>query len=320
MIKAFVLITAILLKVFFCSAQSYVDLVKQADDSAQAKNYKAALKIYNKAFRLEKNNPDDLYSAACMAALSGAEKEAFRLLDLSIDNGWINIYHLKEDKDLSALHNKKQWNTIVSKLQVIVDKVEINYDKPLQRELLDIYNDDQLIRREYLDSAGKLGYNSPVLDSLGEVMYVKDSINVEKIVKILDAKGWVGKDKIGKRANTTLFLVIQHADIEVQKKYLPLMKDAVTKGNASGKELALLVDRIALGEGKKQIYGSQLGTHPQTGKFYIRPLDDPDNVDKRRATVGLGSLADYAKTWGLIWDVEEYKKQLPEIEKIDAHE
>jgi hypothetical protein len=44
------------------------------------------------------------------------------------------------------------------------------------------------------------------------------------------------------------------------------------------------------------------------------PLEDPDNVDKRRAAVGLEPLADYVKSWDIEWNVEAYKKQLPAIE------
>lgn len=54
---------------------------------------------------------------------------------------------------------------------------------------------------------------------------------------------------------------------------------------------------------------------PGKGEFVL-PLEDPDNVDKRRAEVGLGPLADYVKQWNIVWDVEEYKKQLPELERI----
>lgn len=93
------------------------------------------------------------------------------------------------------------------------------------------------------------------------------------------------------------------------------MREAVKIGNANGSALALLEDRVALGEGKRQIYGSQIGYDSQTKINYVLPLDDPDNVDKRRAEVGLGSLSEYVKRWEIIWNVEEYKKKLPELEE-----
>ena len=71
-----------------------------------------------------------------------------------------------------------------------------------------------------------------------------------------------------------------------QKKYLPMRKEAVLKGNANAGSLALLIVRIEIREGRKQIYGSQLGTNPNTKTEYVLPLIDPDNADKRRAEVG----------------------------------
>ncbi len=153
------------------------------------------------------------------------------------------------------------------------------------------------------------------MDSLSAIMGLKDSLNLQKIVKILDEKGWVGKDKVGKQANQTLFLVIQHSDLKTQQKYLPMMKAAVKEGNALSGNLALLEDRIALREGKRQIYGSQIGTNPLTKVQYVLPLEDPDNVDKRRAEVRLEPLGNYVKFWNIVWDAEKYKNELIEIEK-----
>ena len=95
-----------------------------------------------------------------------------------------------------------------------------------------------------------------------------------------------------------------------------MMRTAVKDGNSEASWLALLEDRVALGEGKKQIYGSQVTCNKETKKCYVAPLEDPDNVDKRRSEVGLDPLAHYLKQWNINWNVEEYKRQLPEIEML----
>jgi len=43
-------------------------------------------------------------------------------------------------------------------------------------------------------------------------------------------------------------------------------------------------------------------------------LQDPINVDKRRAEVGLGSLQLYVSGWDIEWNAEEYKECLPQLE------
>ena len=308
-------LTAILLFIFtLCFSQNYKTLVGEADAFYKNKEYKKSVEKYTAAFSVEQKSPEDLYNAACSAALLGNNKVAFQWLQLALNKGWSNVNHLTTDSDLKSLHNDKKWTQLVSDMQKVVDAREANYDKPLQAKLLALFEEDQNIRKEYIKAQKDYGNQSKIVDSLGKVMMHKDSINLGKVTEILDKYGWVGVDKVGGQANQTLFLVIQHSDLKTQQKYLPMMREAVKNNNASSSALALLEDRVALGEGKKQIYGSQIGYDNNTNTEYVLPLEDPDNVDKRRATVGLGPLADYVKRWNIIWNVEEYKKQLPEIE------
>lgn len=311
-----VLITAFLF--LLCSytfAQTYKSIVAEADAFYNNKEYQKSVEKFKEAFKLEQKSPGDYYNAGCSAALIGDKKLAFKWLNLALENGWSNVKHLKTDTDLTSLHTDKKWNKLVSKMQVVVDKREANYDKPLQARLLAIFEDDQPIRHQYIAAQKEFGRESRQVDSLGEIMMYNDSVNLIKVTEILDKYGWVGPDKVGGQANQTLFLVIQHADLKTQQKYLPMMREAVKLGNANGSSLALLEDRVALGEGKKQIYGSQIGYDDVENKSYVLPLEDPDNVDKRRAEVGLGLLADYVKRWDIVWDVEAYKKQLPALEE-----
>lgn len=88
------------------------------------------------------------------------------------------------------------------------------------------------------------------------------------------------------------------------------MRNAVRKGNVKSNHLALFEDRVALRKGGKQIDGSQIGRDKKTGEFYVLPLIDPDNVDKRRAEVGLVTIQEYIQRWGITWNVERYKTDL----------
>jgi hypothetical protein len=315
-------ITTLLL--FICSLTfgqtTYKSLVSEADGFYNGKEYQKSVNKFKEAFKIEQKSASDFYNAGCAASLLGNKDLAFEWLNIAFKNGYTNIKHLKTDTDLTSLHEDKKWNTLLVEMQKEVDKKEANYDKPLQAKLLAIYDDDQPIRQQYISAQKEFGYQSKQVDSLGKVMMSKDSINLIKVTEILDKYGWIGSDKVGGTANQTLFLVIQHSDLKTQQKYLPMMREAVKKKNASGSALALLEDRVALGEGKRQVYGSQIGRDNSTNKSYVLPLDDPDNVDKRRAEVGLGLLADYVKRWDIVWNVEEYKKILPEIEAKQAKE
>jgi len=195
-----------------------------------------------------------------------------------------------------------------------IEKNTPNIDKQIVAILDTIYEDDKEYRTQINDIAKEYGWQSNELKELVRLMKEQYSVNTIKVRKILDEHGWLGADIIGVQGNTTLFLVIQHSDFETQKEYLPMMRDAVKKGNAKGSDLAFLEDRVALRNGEKQIYGSQIAPGPETGEYIILPLMDPENVDKRRAEVGLGKFQDYISDFGLTWNVEEYKRNLPELE------
>ena len=62
-------------------------------------------------------------------------------------------------------------------------------------------------------------------------------------------------------------------------------------GEASVTDLAYLEDRVRVNAGQSQLYGTQF-TRDQQG---LRPwtIDDPENLDQRRASVGLGPFAGY---------------------------
>jgi hypothetical protein len=306
----------IVMSFYSIQAQTYKVFIQKADSCYTAKDYKSSVNYYTKAFHIEHVKASDLYNGACSAALLPDDKKAFEWLNLAIDNGYENSTHLKKDGDLQILHSDKQWEKLIAKLQKRLDIIEAKYDKPLQKEILAIYEDDQGVRRDFMKIYKEKGTGSKSVDSIGKIMIQKDSLNLIKITKILDERGWIGKDVVGAQANQTLFLVIQHADLKAQQKYLPVMREAVKKGNADKSSLALLEDRVALREGRKQIYGSQIATNSITKKSFVSPLEDPDNVDKRRAEVGLGPIADYVKKMNIVWDLEAYKKELPELEKI----
>jgi hypothetical protein len=125
-----------------------------------------------------------------------------------------------------------------------------------------------------------------------------DEANIARLVKIIETHGWPGRALAGEKGASAAFLVLQHADLAYQKKYLPLVRKAAAAGDLRTQSLALLEDRILVREGKKQIYGSQLMTN-SGGKLEFNPIEDEPNVDKRRASVGLVPLAEYAKYFGL---------------------
>lgn len=174
------------------------------------------------------------------------------------------------------------------------------FNAPLAARLDSIYEEDQKYRKMLSDVEAKWGMNSKEMYEHWEKINRVDSLNVIEVSKILDEHGWLGAETVGNKGNNALFLVIQHANLDVQEKYLPMMRDAVKAGRAEGSSLALLEDRVAMRQGRKQIYGSQI-TRDENGVYQIAPIEDEANVNKRRAAVGLQPLEDYVKRVGITY-------------------
>lgn len=187
------------------------------------------------------------------------------------------------------------------------------------KQLLEIDKLDQQYRNQIDEIQNRYGGDSKEMKLLFSNMKETDSADLVQIDTIIKKYGWLGYNTIGEQANTTIFMVIQHSDLSVQLKYLPLLREAVKIGNAKARHLALLEDREALRQGKKQIYGSQMVWNMKTNTSYIAPLEDPANVDKRRVAVGLQPLSEYLASQGIKWNLEQYKKDLFSSEKDSLH-
>ena len=124
-----------------------------------------------------------------------------------------------------------------------------------------------------------------------------DRRNQARLDTIVKEYGWPTFAWAGRDGVDAAFLVVQHADLDYQRKYLPTIEQAVAQRNLSPSVFALLEDRIRVREGKKQIYGTQLNTAAD-GTWVPYPIEDEANVDARRARVGLGPLAEYVKGFG----------------------
>ena len=74
---------------------------------------------------------------------------------------------------------------------------------------------------------------------------------------------------------------------------LPVVERAAEAGDVPKSEVALLTDRVLVRSGRSQRYGSSFSI--VSGRLVADPIEDEANVDARRATVGLPSMAEYAK-------------------------
>lgn len=70
------------------------------------------------------------------------------------------------------------------------------------------------------------------------------------------------------------------------------MKLAAKRGELTLSQVALSVDRDLVADNKKQLYGSQFH-FDSSGKLVPQPIEDEENVDHRRAAMGMISFTAY---------------------------
>jgi len=299
--------------------EKYGEHAKAASELYDKKEFKESAEQYKLAFDVlgGKAYPNDRYNAACSYALSAQSDSSFYHLFYLANSKtkYTNYDHLIADTDLKSLYEDKRWSELTTLVKANKDEAEKYFDKPLVAQLNKIYEEDQSYRMKIGEVEKEFGRDSDEMKALWKTINEKDSVNLIAVKKILDERGWLGAEVVGGRGNTTLFLVIQHADLETQEHYLPMMREAVKDGKARGSSLALLEDRVAMRNGKEQIYGSQINRDKATGEFFVFPVVDPENIDARRAEVGLGPIADYAGRWDIKWDVEKHKERSEKVMK-----
>ena len=156
-------------------------------------------------------------------------------------------------------------------------------NRELREELLALAEADQAFRRGW----------SSLSQAEIRVEMEHEHARAARAAEIVSAHGWPGRSLVGDEGASAVWLLIQHADhdVELQERCLELMRDAVRLGETSVTELAYLTDRVCVNRGRLQVYGTQFSG---SGDDYdVRPIEDREHLDERRAAVGLEPFAEY---------------------------
>lgn len=192
-------------------------------------------------------------------------------------------------------------------LSLLVALAFLLADRPLQAqdnealraELETMFESDQRHRAALSRASAEAGPDSEQVRALWQAQTVIDAENLKRLREIIDAHGWPGRSQVGERAAMAAFLIVQHADLADQKSLLPLLQQAAEAGEMDRSQLAMLEDRILVGDGKPQRYGTQLSRQAETGRLAFNPIEDPTNVDARRHQIGLSPIDDFARAIGV---------------------
>lgn len=293
--KSLLVFTLVLTHTCFSLGQSLADSLREEGQ------LDAAIEEYEKLFLLDSTDNDNTYNLACALALNEQASSAINYLELALkDQVSVRAFN---DPDFYFLIDDLRWDSLRI---VMIEKVETTYGVYKNRELsIELWT--MKIKDQAFYYHENLAKNKIVNSAIWELKSKLNEENLTRLHEIIDTHGWPTTSMVGASAASTVFLIVQHADLETQKKYLPMMKAAADNGEASWSSLALLIDRIEMREGRPQIYGSQIRGDGH-GNLMVHEIIDPEYVNQRRAKVGLGPLEDYIKHWDLEWSVKQKEK------------
>lgn len=306
----------ILILFLLCShllnAQDSEKLIKDSEKYILENKHHKFENTYAKIWKVYLKEQIPNYYNATKQTKKNDYENAFKNIDSLVSEDYL-VKDILEDKMFDKLHKTEKWRN----LEQNIKNTHLSYNKKVRRKLLKLRDEDQSIRLILLDVRKAHPKNKDLLNKIREKMKQIDRKNAKIIENIIDKYGWLGKDIVGEQGNQALFLGIQHIDeLKVQTKYLPIIKNAVKKGDAEPWHYAYLTDRILMNQGKKQIYGTQTIISSNPKNSYVVPLENPEKVDELRQEFGLEPLKEYLEEMGIDWNLEEYKKNEKRIEKM----
>ena len=282
---------------------AFHEAVQKADSCYMAQDYKLANSYYKQAFNASDAKPQSYHysNAAAIAAMAGDEQTAFIRLNqlISNDKEWYTS-NFAENPDFLPLHQYPEWQVLKDTVEQRQQRIEKDYNHELIARLQNIFLRDQEPRHAFLFACQTAPDNQALRDSLIHAMQQADEVNLQEIRDIFDTYGFPSKTVVGS-ANSVIWLVVQHSDLDTQKEFYPFLRKAAEQGELSMEDMALLEDRIALFEGKPQRYGSQI-VEDSTGERVIYTLLNTDSVDIWRSAAGMPPLEEYAKQMNAKWN------------------
>ena len=259
------------------SQEDYWSLIFHADSLFDARLYDEARHVYDLAFSDDRYTlPSQLSTTANKMTTIGDNQAALSYL----------CHRIAMEKDFYEAPS------VTSHIE-LKDTFEVrsrqwNYDLALKETLENIFERDQYDRLLWSQAVKNNPGDTDRNERLARRAHMTDSLNLVLVDEILSQYGFPRKEQVGDFGNQAAWLVFQHADLDYQKRFLPQMETAVSRGDIAPLYLALLRDRIDVREGRPQRYGTQIDK-----KGNLAPLLDASRVNQWRQEVGLPSIEQF---------------------------
>lgn len=155
-----------------------------------------------------------------------------------------------------------------------------------RERLLALRDSDEALRvvRGFPNSVASAGFR--------QRQSARDRADSAALTAIIDKYGWPGRTLVGAEASKVAFAIAQHGSLELQRTALREVRN-LPADQVDPQDPAYLEDRILVGEGKPQRFGTQVRVPPGDSAVVFYPIADASQLDERRAQVGMPPLTAY---------------------------
>lgn len=170
---------------------------------------------------------------------------------------------------------------------------QIQYPE-IAREMAEMVRVDQEMRAKLEEIFRTTGKSQLIYEETGIKMEDVDVPNTKRMKEIVAEIGWPTITKVGKVGAKNAWLLVQHADLDVefQQECLDVMKEL---DDVDQWQIAYLTDRVLLGKGKEQLFGTQWEQDSNTGEWVPSNLADTQQAEKLRKEYGMDTLEENKK-------------------------
>jgi len=276
------------------SQSDYYLKISQAHGYYYTQEYDKALSVFEEAFSIAEAKERDLIVVAYTASRLNKSKKALNYLKQYFvlnSNVYLDIESITSNPAFDQIKSSSGWQKIIKKAYASNALIEPSLDNALRADLEELYLLDQQTRDMSLINSliAKHGFPSDSVSDYLKKMNFQDKKNLRKFKELVPIGSIPGISKVGIKANMTAWLIIQHSSTSIQKEYLEALIASAEAGDSNWMHVAGTIDRIMVEEEGVQLYGTQFGMDKE-GNGFVKPIKNPQNVNKRREKVGLIAL------------------------------
>lgn len=233
---------------------------------------------------------------------------------MMVDSDCHNLYLLAFGPELGQngvyLQKKIGMRSLLTICFVMASVISASAQKSVDDRLREVGERDQQVRLKLVEAQQRGQVDS--LLYYAEQMVCIDAENQAVVAELIRTGV---PDGLSEEAYDAIFLVVDHADLDYQRRYFRTLSRAAEQGKIARSSMATLRDRMLMRRNRKQVYGTQTVGHTtiiegepvQQQVNYVWPIKCVRKVEERRAEVGLSTMQGQAEAhermgYRVVWD------------------